>query len=308
MAVNYYYMNIKGSTNIVGLIGHPVEHSFSPPMHNAAFQSLGMDYAYVAFDVNPNDLSSAIEGARSLNIKGFNVTIPHKIEVMQYLNELDDNLPGFTSIVGSDVYTRNGSVEIDSLFGERLFSFPKPSDLIKPLIEQITSKDSLILDFFSGSATTAHAVMQMNAEDGGHRKFILVQLPEKCDENSEAAKAGYKTICEIGKERIRRAGDKILAEQQAKEKSAADKTDLKRQARSRKTVGHRLPRPENRRLQHEGRLLLRRRNLPARPRRANQQHQGRSHRHGPPLRLPRRLGRPALAPHQNRNHRKPPSL
>ena len=83
-------MNIKGSTNIVGLIGHPVEHSFSPPMHNAAFQYLGMDYAYVAFDVNPNDLSSAIEGAKSLNIKGFNVTIPHKIEVMQYLNELDE--------------------------------------------------------------------------------------------------------------------------------------------------------------------------------------------------------------------------
>ena len=85
-----YYMNIKGSTNIVGLIGHPVEHSFSLPMHNVAFDALGMDYAYVAFDVNPNDLSSAIEGAKSLNIKGFNVTIPHKIEVMQYLNELDE--------------------------------------------------------------------------------------------------------------------------------------------------------------------------------------------------------------------------
>ena len=83
-------MNIKGSTNIVGLIGHPVEHSFSPPMHNAAFDALGMDWAYVAFDVNPNDLSSAIEGAKSLNIEGFNVTIPHKIEVMQYLNELDE--------------------------------------------------------------------------------------------------------------------------------------------------------------------------------------------------------------------------
>ena len=83
-------MKIKGSTNIVGLIGHPVEHSFSPPMHNAAFQKLGMDYAYVAFDVNPSDLSSAIEGAKSLNIKGFNVTIPHKIEVMQYLDELDE--------------------------------------------------------------------------------------------------------------------------------------------------------------------------------------------------------------------------
>ena len=83
-------MNIKGSTNIVGLIGHPVEHSFSPPMHNAAFAKLGLDYAYVAFDVNPNDLKSAIDGAKSLNIKGFNVTIPHKIEVMQYLDELDE--------------------------------------------------------------------------------------------------------------------------------------------------------------------------------------------------------------------------
>ncbi|AMD18343.1 shikimate dehydrogenase [Methanobrevibacter sp. YE315] len=83
-------MNIKGSTNIVGLIGHPVEHSFSPPMHNAAFDELEMDYAYVAFDVNPSDLKSAIDGAKSLNIKGFNVTIPHKIEVMQFLDEIDE--------------------------------------------------------------------------------------------------------------------------------------------------------------------------------------------------------------------------
>ena len=83
-------MNIKGSTNIVGLIGHPVEHSFSPPMHNAAFKALGMDYAYVAFDVEPEDLKSAIEGADALNIKGFNVTIPHKVNVMEYLDELDE--------------------------------------------------------------------------------------------------------------------------------------------------------------------------------------------------------------------------
>lgn len=83
-------MKIKGSTNIVGLIGHPVEHSFSPPMHNEAFEELGMDYAYVAFDVNPQDLQLAIEGAKSLNIKGFNVTIPHKIEVMQFLDEIDE--------------------------------------------------------------------------------------------------------------------------------------------------------------------------------------------------------------------------
>ncbi len=83
-------MNIKGSTNIVGLIGHPVGHSFSPPMHNAAFDALGMDYAYVAFDVDPSNLKSAIDGAESLNIKGFNVTIPHKIEVMNHLKELDE--------------------------------------------------------------------------------------------------------------------------------------------------------------------------------------------------------------------------
>lgn len=83
-------MNIKGSTNIVGLIGHPVEHSFSPPMHNAAFDALGLDWAYVAFDVDPSDLSKAIAGADSLNIKGLNVTIPHKIEVMKYLNGLDE--------------------------------------------------------------------------------------------------------------------------------------------------------------------------------------------------------------------------
>ena len=83
-------MNIKGSTNIVGLIGHPVEHSFSPPMHNAAFKALDMDYAYVAFDVDPSNLKSAIDGAKSLNVKGFNVTIPHKIEVMDCLDEIDE--------------------------------------------------------------------------------------------------------------------------------------------------------------------------------------------------------------------------
>ncbi|OEC96408.1 MULTISPECIES: shikimate dehydrogenase [Methanobrevibacter] len=83
-------MKIKGSTNIVGLIGHPVEHSFSPPMHNAAFDKLNMDYAYVAFDVDSNNLKSAIDGAKSLNIKGFNVTIPHKIGIMQFLDEIDE--------------------------------------------------------------------------------------------------------------------------------------------------------------------------------------------------------------------------
>lgn len=103
--------------------------------------------------------------------------------------------------------------EIKSLFGNStIFSTPKPVELIKFCMDLATKTDSIVLDFFSGSATTAHAVMQLNAEDGGHRKFIMVQLPEPCDENSEAFKAGYKNICEIGKERIRRAGEKIKEE------------------------------------------------------------------------------------------------
>ena len=108
--------------------------------------------------------------------------------------------------------TTNGSNEISSLLGKGIFDFPKPSLLIKHLLKVATSNNAIILDFFSGSATTAHACMQLNAEDGGNRKFIMVQLPEKTDEKSEAFKAGYKNICEIGEERIRRAGKKIQEE------------------------------------------------------------------------------------------------
>lgn len=89
------------------------------------------------------------------------------------------------------------------------FDFPKSIDFIKYIVSMYPDKNCVTLDFFSGSATTAHAVMQLNTEDNGHRKFIMVQLPEPCDEKSEAYKAGYKTICDIGKERIRRAGEKV---------------------------------------------------------------------------------------------------
>ena len=108
--------------------------------------------------------------------------------------------------------TRTGKTDCFSLFNRDYFSNPKPYKLIRYLEIIASNKDSIILDFFSGSATTAHAVMQLNAEDGGHRKFIMVQLPEATNEKSEAYKAGYKNICEIGKERIRRAGNKILEE------------------------------------------------------------------------------------------------
>ena len=104
----------------------------------------------------------------------------------------------------------SGTSEVKSLFhGQKLFDFPKGAKLISRLASIGSEKDSVILDFFAGSSTTAHAVMQLNAEDGGNRKFIMVQLPEACDEKSEAFKAGYPTIAEISKKRIRRAGKKI---------------------------------------------------------------------------------------------------
>ena len=123
----------------------------------------------------------------------------------------------------------DGTKEITELFNGKVFSFPKTTKLIKHFVDMSTKNDdaAIILDFFSGSATTAHAVMQLNAEDGGHRKFIMVQLPEKCDESSEAYKAGYKNICEIGKERIRRAGEKILKEQLANNNSTLNSPNSK---------------------------------------------------------------------------------
>ena len=111
-----------------------------------------------------------------------------------------------------DISSSLGTKNLNELFGIKLFENSKPVNLIKYLIEVATKKDDIILDFFAGSGTTGDAVMQLNAEDKGNRKYILVQLPEPCNEKSEAYKAGYKNICEIGKERIRRAGNKIKEE------------------------------------------------------------------------------------------------
>lgn len=127
-------------------------------------------------------------------------------------NYVERSIP-FRNLITSDITnTAQGTGEMRSLFEVRTFDFPKSTNLIKNLLLTVvrSEKDALVLDFFSGSATTAHAVMQLNSEDGGNRKFIMVQLPEKTDEKSEAYKAGYKNICEIGKERIRRAGKKII--------------------------------------------------------------------------------------------------
>ena len=132
----------------------------------------------------------------------------------------DGNFKGLGSLIdGVKIKGTNEDAyeELESMFGiKKLFDYSKPVNYIKSLVLASTyfDKNAIVLDFFSGSATTAHAVMQLNAEDGGHRKFILVQLPEETDKDSEAYKAGYKNICEIGEERIRRAGKKIKEELQ----------------------------------------------------------------------------------------------
>lgn len=129
-----------------------------------------------------------------------------------YLNNLEGRTPEtiwFAKDFGS---TRDGMNELKELFTSSPFDTPKPTLLIKKMLSLNADNESIVLDFFSGSATTAHAVMQLNAEDGGNRKFIMVQVPERCDQKSEAYKDGYSTICEIGKERIRRAGEKIKKE------------------------------------------------------------------------------------------------
>ena len=137
-------------------------------------------------------------------------------QLKRYLNEVQQGRVPVTWWPFDEVgHNDAANKEVSALFGAKTpFDTPKPVSLLKQMLIVATNKssDDIILDFFSGSATTAHAVMQLNAEDGGNRKFIMVQLPELCDEKSEAYKAGYKNICEIGKERIRRAGKKILEE------------------------------------------------------------------------------------------------
>ena len=132
----------------------------------------------------------------------------------RFLKDVQDGRKPNTIWLSAEVgHNQTAAKEILAIFDDnKFFDYPKPIELIKQIIQIGTNSNDIILDFFSGSATTAHAVMQLNAEDGGNRQFILVQLPEVCDEKSEAYKAGYKNICEIGKERIRRAGTKILAE------------------------------------------------------------------------------------------------
>lgn len=144
----------------------------------------------------------------------------------RFLSNVKQGITPMTIWKYKDVgHSQEATKNLRQLFdGKMYFDYPKSVELIKRCVELYSQEDSIILDFFSGSATTAHAVMDLNAEDGGNRKYILVQLPEETDEKSEAYKAGYKTICDIGKERIRRAGQKILEEH--KDKDSIEDLDI----------------------------------------------------------------------------------
>lgn len=167
---------------------------------------------YTVYHRNPNQKIARWRWSKETVEKRFNELVFKDGNVYTKNYKKEGSIPRSLLIEERFGRTRTGKTDFTSLFEGAYFSAPKPYKLVYFLTNIGTSPDSLILDFFSGSATTAHAVMQLNAEDGGKRKYIMVQYDEKTPEKSEARKAGYKNICEIGKERIRRAGKKIKEE------------------------------------------------------------------------------------------------
>ena len=172
-----------------------------------------------------------IDTAMDLEVKKRFLWDGEKIILKIYDFEDGDTASARPNLLFNHGTTDSAANELFELFGmKELFDNPKPTELIKELVEIIVYQDDIVLDFFAGSATTAHAVMQLNKEDGGNRRYILVQLPEPCDEKSEAFKAGYSTIADIAKERIRRAGQKIheqMEEENRKRKMQLDFNDGK---------------------------------------------------------------------------------
>ena len=159
---------------------------------------------------------------------GLIVRTPNGLQQKYYLEQAKQTRQTVTTWWDADFLTSTATKDLATLMGGKYFDNPKSVNLLLRTLRMITkfSSDAIILDFFSGSATTAHAVMQLNAEDGANRRFIMVQLPEKTDEKSDAYKAGYKNICEIGKERIRRAGAKINEELGVRNEELGTKLDV----------------------------------------------------------------------------------
>ena len=137
-----------------------------------------------------------------------------------FLEELSSDYTGVSSLIGADIYTRHGTATINDLFGFRAMDFPKPVELIEELLDQGADSEDLVLDFFAGSCTTAHAVLNSNHKDGGKRRYVMVQLPEPCNQDTDAFNAGLETIADIGKERIRRSIQKLKAEHEESEKGS----------------------------------------------------------------------------------------
>lgn len=170
------------------------------------------------FSANPNRVwSKSRDVVQKMISEGkilFPATLSGRPREKKFLSDLQSDVTGFSTWISPEAsgYTTTGTRELTELFADRIFYFPKSVRLTSLLIRQFSSDDSIILDFFSGSGTTAHATMLVNSEDNTNRKHIQVQLPEPTTENSEAHKAGFKTISDISKERIRRAGEKIKAD------------------------------------------------------------------------------------------------
>jgi len=195
------------SANMVGLKPETerpnLHYDLKNPETNIIYQKPMMGWRY-----NQKTMSELIQDKRIIWPESNDGRPRRKV----FLDELNEALPGYSSIIGKDVYTRSGTKEIENLFESRIFDFPKPSVLIKNIIAQVAEANDIILDFFAGSGPTGQAITKLNQEDGGNRKYIMVQLPEATDKKSEAFKAGYKKLSDITIERNKRVIDNIIAE------------------------------------------------------------------------------------------------
>lgn len=195
------------SGNMVGL----KDENQRPNLHYDLINpETGINYGkpFMGWRYDPNTMKNLIEEERILWPDNPSGRPRRKV----FLSELSDTLPGFSSIIGEDLFTRDGTAEIDGLFRSRIFDFPKPSGIITELIDQVLDDGDIFLDFFAGSGPSAQAVLNLNQENGRRIRFILVQIPEAIDEKSEAYKAGYKKISDITIERNKRVVEKIIEE------------------------------------------------------------------------------------------------
>ena len=200
------------SGNMVGL----KDETQRPNLHYDLINpSTGVNYGkpFMGWRYDKNTMSRLIEENRII----WPETSKGRPRRKVFLSELGESLPGFSSIIGEDLYTRDGTSEIDTLFGSRFFDFPKPSGLVSELIDQVVESGDVILDFFAGSGSTAQAVLNLNQENGRWVKFILVQIPESIQSNSEAYKSGFKKISDITIERNKRVIEKIIEEKKRRQ-------------------------------------------------------------------------------------------